>query len=75
MELEINCERCKGKGRIENPNSDRRWDVRCPVCLDGKVATEFGDEVINFVTKWLLHDLSNRIERAEDNIKHLEVQQ
>lgn len=77
MELEVNCARCEGKGQILFvPAGNKKgtgYYVGCPAqCINGKIPSEFGIKVIDFVGKWLLSDVTDDVNTLKRNVRDLE---
>lgn len=65
VELEKDCDRCKGTGRISRVSP-------CYACVNGKIPTEFGQQILDFVGKHLIDTLPDRVNELERKIKDLE---
>ena len=51
-DLENNCERCGGSGMVTLPSDMEFKRAFCPECRNGKVPSEAGKELINFILKY-----------------------
>lgn len=67
VELEKDCERCKGTGRIYVVGG-----TFCPRCVDGKVPTAEGEKVLDFIGRHLIGSLPDKVEYLKQRINDLE---